>query len=252
MIPIIVLLFWVGDAISQSPFTCGQKETRKRPYGQVELRVRCEYLADDIISVLEYKGKIQHGIAIHFDSTWRKRDSSFFVNGKEDGLCLYWDTLGNVVGRETHRDGKYVGLRESYFAPGRPALIKNYNAKGEEDGPWNVWWKNGNKKSEFMARSGRIVSGTEYYQDGKPRVKYATKNEPEKKNLLEMKYIQAESWAPNGKPAGRITNGAGEWIIFPDGMDSTNRTVFKEVYKDSLVVKVIKLDSAEAAKWVAP
>ena len=225
------------------------------PYGNVELRVECSYLEDKMdnnISVLELKGKIQHGLAIHYDSLWRKRDSSFFVNGKENGRCLYWDTLGNVIGSETYRNGKYVGKRELYFAPGHPSLIKNYNAAGKADGPWQEWWKNGNKKAEYVAKNGHIISETEYYQDGKPRVRLRTKYEPENMNVLKMKHIEAEAWAPNGKSTGKIEKGNGEWIVFPDGKDTANHSVFHEVYKDSLMIKAEKLDSAEIVKWLKP
>ena len=249
---LLLLFLAVSNAASEKSYKCGQKETLKRPYGNVELRVRCEYLADNIIAVLEYKGKVQHGIAIHYDSLWRKSDSSFFVNGKEEGLCLYWDTLGNVVGRETYRNGNYIGKRESYFAPGKPALIKNYNAAGKEDGPWKEWWKNGNKKGEFIAKNGHIISGTEYYEDGKPRIRYRTRYEPENKNVFKMKYIEAKSWAPNGQSTGKIEKGNGEWILFPDGSNKSDHGVFREVYKDSLMVTGGKLDSTEIAKWLKP
>lgn len=244
-------LLFTALIFAQSPYKCGEKQILNRSYGTIELRVNCEYRTDNILSLLEYKGKVQHGFQLDYDTLWRKRDSCFFVNGKENGLCLYWDTLGNVVGREKYRGGKYIGKRERFFAPGRPSLIKNYNTKGEEDGPWEEWWKNGNKKAEFIAKKGHIISGKEYYQDGKPRVQYTTKDEPRKKNYLETKYVQAESWAPNGKPAGRITKGDGEWTVFPDGRDSANHPVFREVYKDSLLVKVTKVDSAEVARWMA-
>lgn len=240
---------------SQAPYRCGQLEKVNRSYGRVELRVSCEYVnSGGMISALEYKSgsDIQHGSAIHFDSLWRKRDSTFFLDGKENGLCLFWDTLGNIVGRETYRDGKFVGKRESFFAPGRPALIKHYNDQGEEEGPWLEWWKNGNKKAEHVARNGEIVSGKEYYQNGKPRVFYVTKYEPENTNVLKSKYIHGEAWAPNGKSTGKIVKGKGEWILFPDGSGPADHAVFREVYKDSVLVEGKKLDSAAQAKWLRP
>jgi antitoxin component YwqK of YwqJK toxin-antitoxin module len=252
MVHLAFLLLLATSISAQDPYTCGQKKMVKRPYGTVELRVDCEYKTKNILSAFEYKGNVQHGFQIDYDSLWRKRDSSFFVNGRENGLCLFWDTLGNVIGRETYRNGMYVGRREAYWSPDHPSLIKNYNASGKEEGSWEAWWKNGNKKSEFLAKNGTIVSGTEYYQNGKPRARYVTKYEPKNKNVFKKKYVQAEAWAPNGKSVGKIVNGNGEWILFPDGKDSTDHTVFREVYKDSLMVKGDKLDSAEIAKWLKP
>jgi hypothetical protein len=91
MLALVVLYLVAGSGHKDVPLICGHKENRKREYGAVELRVSCEYLEmGGMASVLEYKGKVQHGISIHYDSLWRKRDSSFFVNGKENGLCLFW------------------------------------------------------------------------------------------------------------------------------------------------------------------
>jgi hypothetical protein len=251
----ILIFFFICTAAAKAPYECGQKKIRKQAYGTVELRVECSFLEDETdnnISVLEFKGDVQHGVSIHYGSLWRKRDSSFFVDGKENGLCLFWDTLGNIVGRKTYKDGHYIGKRESFFAPGRPALIKHYNDQGEEEGPWEEWWKNGNKKAEYIARGGRIVSGKEYYQSGKPRAFYETKYEPKNMNVLKKKFIHAQAWAPNGKSTGRIVGGKGEWILFPDGKDTTDHAVFREVYKDSVMVEGKELDSAAKAKWLGP
>jgi antitoxin component YwqK of YwqJK toxin-antitoxin module len=239
MIRFAAIFLYLSISGFASPYNCGENKTIKRGYGTVELRVICDYLSDGgFISVLEFRGDVQHGIKIDYDSLWRKRDSSFYRNGKKNGQLIFWDSLGNVVGRESFRNGIQVGKRESYFAPGRPALIKHYNSSGKAHGPWSVWWKNGNKKAEFVARNGEIVSGTEYYQDGQPRAKYLSKYEPRNLNVLKIKRIECEAWAPNGKSTGKITKGNGEWILFPDGSDKTVYGVFREVYKDSLMISV--------------
>ncbi len=252
MVVLLFLLFFIGNINAQAPYTCGKRESKIRPYGTVEMRVDCGYVSDNLITVLEYKNKKQHGFQIDYDSLWRKRDSSFFVNGEKNGSTFFWDTAGNVIGRRTFRQGIPVGKDENYWSPGHSSVIKNYNSQGKVDGPWEEWWKNGNKKAEFIAKNGEIVSGTEYYQNGKPRVHYVTKYEPKNKNVFKTKYIQAESWAPNGKQAGQIVNGNGEWILFPSGKDNTDATVFRDVYKDSLMVKDEILDSIEVAKWLKP
>ena len=190
-----VLLFSIPIS-AQPSYSCGHKEIRKRPYGTVELRVLCDLKEDNILSVIEYKGNVQHGIQVDYDSLWRKRDSSFFVNGKEEGLCLFWDTLGNIKARRTYRKGKYIGLYESYWAPGQPSIIKHYNAQGKEDGPWKEWWKNGNPKLDVIAKSGSITSGTEYYPDGKPRLRFLSLPLAKSESLFKRKNIEGEAWTP--------------------------------------------------------
>jgi antitoxin component YwqK of YwqJK toxin-antitoxin module len=248
------LAFSIVTVHAGSPqFECGKPGIRKRPYGLVELRVDCEDKSEyNVISVLEYKGKKQHGISIHFDSLWRKRDSSFFKNGKEEGLSVFWDTLGNVIGRKTYRNGIQFGKEEYFFAPGRPSLVKHYNSKGEEDGPWSKWWPNGNKRGDFISKRDQIISSDEYYQDGKPRLKFRGKYESKPVPWIERKYVEGESWAPNGKSAGKITKGNGEWILFPDGGDPEHKKVVRYAYKDSILADVDSLTTEEAAKWLAP
>lgn len=69
---------------------------------------------------------------------------------------------------------------------------------------------------------------------------------------LKQKYVNCESWAPNGKPAGKITGGNGEWIIFPNGGDPEHKTVIREVYKDSVLADVDTLTTTETGKWTTP
>jgi antitoxin component YwqK of YwqJK toxin-antitoxin module len=253
MSTIASLLLIYSSVISNTRFQCGQKETITRSYGKIELRVNCDGAEEyNSISVADYKDDVQHGFQIDFNRNWQKKDSSFFKNGKEEGTALYWDTLGNIIGKENYLHGKYIGKRESYFSPGHPAIIKNYNKEGKEDGPWFEWWKNGNKKGEFIAKNGEIISGTEYYQDGKPRINYRDKYDPKNRNVFKTKRIEGEAWAPNGNSTGKIERGNGEWIKFPDGKNPENKSVFHEVYKDSLMIKGEKLDSAQMVKWLNP
>lgn len=217
------------------------------------MRVDCSYRDEyNIISVSEFKGKKLHGVTLHFDSTWRKKDSTFYTNHKEHGTTLIWDSLGNVIASRSHRRGIQVGKEENYWSPGRPSIIQNYNSKGEVDGPWQKWWPNGNKRGEFVSKNDQVISSSEYYQDGKPRLKFQGKYETKRVNWLKQKYVYCESWAPNGKPAGKITAGNGEWIIFPDGGDPEHKTVIREVYKDSVLADVDTLTADEIRKWSAP
>ena len=243
-----LILATIALSSAGTDYTCGERKMVKRPYGAVELRVRCDYKSENRISVLEYKGNVQHGFQMGYDSLWRKRDSTFFKNGKAEGTRLYWDSLGNVIGRETLRGGIFVGKRELFFSANKPSLIKNYNAAGREDGEWKEWWENGNRRAELIAKDGEIIAGEEFYQDGKPRIRYRSKYDPQNKSALKIKRIEGESWDPSGKQAGKIDNGNGDWIIFPDGKSGTSSVAVHEFYKDSLLIKSEPLDPGEITK----
>lgn len=252
---ILMALVAAAPALAENTYQCGQNQSKARRYGSVILKVDCSFLEDSTdnnITVAEFKGKKRHGIEIHFDSLWRKRDSSFHVNGKQEGLTVFWDTLGNIIGRKNYKNGVQSGKEEYFFAPGRPSLVKNYNSKGEEDGPWSKWWPNGNKRGDFVSKNDQILSSEEYYQNGKPRLKFRGKYEPKSVSWIERKFVEGESWAPNGKPAGKITKGNGEWILFPDGGDPQHKKVVRYTYKDSILADVDSLSAEEVAKWSTP
>lgn len=242
----VICLIQIGH--SMDTYSCGEKKTFIRKYGKVEMRVDCELIKGRIL-VSEFKGNILHGSSQGFDrgSGWR-RDSCFYMNGKETGLSLVWDSLGNVIRRSTTKNGVQVGKMESFFGLGRPAVVKFYNSSGREDGPIQEWWKNGNKKAELVAKNGQIVSGTEYYPDGKPRIAYVTKYQP-KRGVFGTKYIQLESWAPDGRPSGKIVAGNGEYLIWP-AEPSSPFFLHREIYKDSLMIQVDELDSAKVELWL--
>src|SRR5690606_1696856 len=130
---LLQILIFISIGSGSPPYPCGFNEIRKKSYGAVEFRVNCRGRQEyNIVSALEYKGKIQHGVQLHYDSLWRKQDSCFMLSGKKEGEALFWDSLGNVIGRESYRKGKYIGFMEFYWEPGRPSLIKHYNAQGKE------------------------------------------------------------------------------------------------------------------------
>lgn len=179
------------------------------------------------------------------------RPESKYILKNDDQVDSFfrWDSLGYLVARGFYKDGKPFGKQETWFGADKPKDVRNFISKGIEEGPTFKWWPNGNKRLEGIKKNDDLVSATEFYFDGRPRVKYLTKFEPEVKSVFKTKYINAEAWAPNGNPCGKIQDGNGEWLLFPNGSDSTDQTTFREVYKDSLAIKIEKVDSATVAKW---
>src|SRR3954466_11522010 len=113
MISFLLISLLSVDASTLQPYSCGQIEMRKRPYGKVELRVSCDDIKKyNSIFVAEFKKERQHGISLHYDSLWRKVDSCFYINESEEGECLFWDSLGNIVGRHLYHNGIRIGKDE--------------------------------------------------------------------------------------------------------------------------------------------
>ena len=182
-----------------------------------------------------------------------KLESQYSVKKEEQVDSFFrWDSSGNLTARGFYRNGKPSGKQEAWFGVDRPKDVRYYDSNGFEDGPTFQWWPNGNKKLEGVKKQSNLTTATEFYPNGRPRVKYQIKHEPNRKLIFKSKYISAESWAPNGKSCGKIQNGNGEWILFPSGADSTDRTTFREVYRDSLAIKIEKVDSATVSRWCEP
>lgn len=242
-----LLLFGVG--ITSEQYKCGEKKMVDRPYGKVQLRVNCD-LDTTEMWVSEYRGDEPHGISIAFDrETGRRLDSCFFRNGKQEGQRLAWDSTGFIKYRETYRNGSPYGKKVSFFGPNRPATLSNYDSKGRKHGLQQEWWPNGNKKFEVTFKNGEPLSGTEYYQNGRPRIRFVMPFQP-KRDWISQHTISYESWAPDGRAAGVVKNGQGEIVRFLDTVTTLPSEGFHEVYRDSLQDKVEDWDAATVAKWL--
>lgn len=225
---------------------CGDTSTVHRPYGKIIRVVECEYIRDNIISVLEYKGETQHGTTIHYDSLWRIKDSSFFVNGKKNGDIVFFDTLARESGRITYKNGVRVGKEAFFFSPGHPERVKYYDKDGKEHGPWFEWWPNGNKRKELELSHGQLRNSLEFFPNGKPRLKYSVHFKKVSPILFDRKVSDMETWAPDGRSAGKVQKGAGEVLLFQLDEDKLIPEVILETYRDSLVKGVDVLDTLQA------
>jgi antitoxin component YwqK of YwqJK toxin-antitoxin module len=228
-------------------YPCGQELKHFRPYGKITEKVDCNR-GDGFFTVGEFKGKIRHGhkMRFHKKEGW-KRDSSFYQNNLQEGLPIGWDSAGNVRYRYQYKKGEQVGRQENFWGPGKFHSILHFNDSGKEEGAQSEWWENGNKKSETIAKDGQIVSGTEYYPSGKPRVTYVTKYNP-KRGVFTTQYISAASWAPDGRPTGSVVKGNGNYMLW-SAEPETPIVVHQEFYKDSTLITVKELDSAAVEAW---
>lgn len=231
------------------PYACGEKRSIHRPYGRVELRVDCE-LTKGRMWVAEFKGEILHGPSQGYVlATGKRRDSCFYKNDEKSGLSLVWDSLGNVLRRTHFWKGKEVGRTESFFAVGKPGVIRNLDSSGRQQGPQEEWWPNGNKKSEAIAKDGFYISATEYYPNGKPRLRYVTEYSP-KLLIFGRKMFAQESWAPDGRSAGKVVDGQGEILLFSADSARGRLAAHREIYKDSLMTDLNEFDSAQVIHWL--
>ncbi|MDB5102987.1 MAG: hypothetical protein JWP91_676 [Fibrobacteres bacterium] len=247
---ILFLLLGIMQVVAKpEPYSCGEKKMVKRPYGRVEVRVDCE-LTEGRMWVAEFKGEVLNGFSQEFiRATGKRHDSCFYVNGIETGRSLVWDSSGNILTEAFSKDGHNIGKFTSFFRPGVPAAFRNYDSSGRLEGRQQEWWKNGQPKSDLMSKNGQIISGTEYYPDGKPRIRYASVYDP-KRTVFGTKTIESESWAPDGRFAGKVEKGQGEQLLFHAEPKKGSIAAHREIYKDSLMTHLDEFDSAAVEKWL--
>lgn len=228
-------------------YPCGQEKKVIRSYGKVTEKVSCNP-GDTYLAVEEFKSNKLHGHSMRFHKVggWKK-DSTFYLNGVQSGTRLSWDSSGLVIRINKYRNGRLFGKQEGFSGPGKPKFVFNYDSTGEKDGPQSEWWENGNKKSETMDKKGQVISGTEYYPNGKPRVTYVTVYNP-KRGVFGTRYVSASSWAPNGRPTGSVVKGNGDFMLW-EAEPEEPFVVHQEFYKDSNLVTVKTLDSAQVEGW---
>ncbi len=165
------------------------------------------------------------------------------------GLYCSGILLESIVARKNYRNGIQIGKDENYYSPGHPSLIKNYNDSGQEEGLWQEWWPNGNKKLVAQCHKGLIISDEEYFPNGNLRLKeQATREEdPSKGN---QRLIFSESFSPTGKATGKVINGTGELWTFSAEPDSTLKRyrVEQEIFKNGLRVHNAQADAKTVEK----
>ena len=80
-----------------------------------------------------------------------------YENGKENGPCMLYDTLGNLIGTIEYRSG-YVVKRET---------INRLDANGYKQGIWKYFWENGLLSMEGVYLNGKKNGFFKYYdQEG--------------------------------------------------------------------------------------
>lgn len=250
MIWVIGFAIFLASGTEKASYKCGEARKVKRPYGTVLRTVDCEYAELGTIGVVEYKGKVQHGSTIHFDASWRMRDSSFYLNGKTHGRVVFWDSLGNVRGYSEFKDGVKVGKEEFFHAPGVPASIVRYDSNGKEHGSWLEWWPNGSLRKDLTLNHGLIHRWLDFYPTGKPHLLYTARYRKKDGLEYERRIDTMRTWAPDGRPSGDVRDGKGEVLLFLMDAKKDNAVfgVVRETYRDSVVKAVEALDTVKAYK----
>ncbi len=91
-------------------------------------------------------------------------------NGKVQGLCTFYDQLGNLVSTQTYKDGEPNGIVRTYYPSGQLKSLGSMKPGGDISGPVQEYYEDGVLKSDGMI-SGKIPflssQTKQYTRDGK-------------------------------------------------------------------------------------
>jgi len=114
-----------------------------------------------------------------------------YENGKENGPCMLYDTLGNLIGTIEYRSG-YVVKRET---------INRLDANGYKQGIWKYFWENGLLSMEGVYLNGKKNGFFKYYdQEGNFKQIEKWENDILIEDAVETKRLDRKvEYHPNGK-----------------------------------------------------
>ncbi len=144
---------------------------------------------------LRYEGKFDHGTEVdtfkfYFDSGELQAVNYFrgkngvayswqyggednlaaegkYINTQRDSIWTFYDFDGNVITRETYKDGKREGPVITYFDSGKKAEIVNY-INDQKVGEWLQFYESGKHKARGEYKNGSLQGEVIYYEpDGK-------------------------------------------------------------------------------------
>lgn len=89
-------------------------------------------------------------------------------NGIKNGTYEAFYDDGVLYEKATYKEGKLIGKRILHFTNGQPEIVEHYNEKGELDGPYITYYKNGQIKAEKTYKKNKLEGKVlVYYENGK-------------------------------------------------------------------------------------
>ena len=82
-----------------------------------------------------------------------------FVNGKPDGLQIFWHTNGVKSVEWYHKEGIPHGNSKSYYMNGQLHQEGSYDM-GRQIGEWAEWDEDGNKTKTAQFEKGQLIKET--------------------------------------------------------------------------------------------
>jgi antitoxin component YwqK of YwqJK toxin-antitoxin module len=215
----------------------------------IVIRTTCDDKSTKWVS--EYYKTKRHGEVKTYYPNGKLWSIHFYKNGLESDSTIIWDSLGNIGRKKYFRDGIQVGGDTSWFSNGKLKGLSQYNDKGQYHGLQMQWYDETHLEYEEHFLAGIRTSVTGYYRNGNLRYKLIETGSRTDDGYVTTRVVQGESWSWSGKSISKIINGNGNIIMLPTDFNNLVNELFpgqpvigyEEEYRDSVAVKLKKLDS---------
>ena len=264
----------VQDGIAETYFTNGAKSAAYTYVdGKLNGETREYYSTGVLKQVVMYKDGKKNGHATYYHPTGNKMyeadykddqlDGAFmqwhengqvdiqldFINGKREGPAKYYYSNGQKEEEGFFKADNQVGEWKGWYKDGSMRFERSFNDKGQLNGIYKSWFRNGKEQGESVyadgklngttkefARDGTLITALEYKDDAIQSYKCYDKsgavivdgNKPGRKVLYAAKYQNG-----NKRAEGEYLNGKqeGSWTYY----DIYGSVKSKEIFKDGQV-----------------
>lgn len=118
-----------------------------------------------------FRGKTGNCKSYQYGEKEQLAAEGIYMNQKRDSVWTFYNRDGDIIARESYKEGEKHGKSEAYHTNGKVAEVKHYQM-GEKQGEWKRFFESGRPMAEGNYSNGILDGEVVYYHpNGKPRLK---------------------------------------------------------------------------------
>ncbi len=159
------------------------------------------YKNGKIGAIIKYRLGCTIDTVFGFYSNGNKEEITPYAACQRHGLSQRFDSTGGLLFEGEFKDGKKVGLQKEFWRKGVPKHEMFYDSSTFKANEEKSWYINGKLSEEIS-----IENGIEETRDYAPNGKLVQHTHAK---AADGNLITGESFDPDGKPTGKVTQGNG-------------------------------------------
>lgn len=196
---------------------------------------------------------MRHGPYFKFHSNGQKAVQGTFVNGKANGLFVFWLPDGSKAEEKGYQNGQLSGVYVKYGKENQKVIEGRY-FNGKKNGKFSYWGKAGRLKQEASFRE-NIKDGvwTTFNKDGQPRSRFTYKA-GKKEGKAELFYsngsVRSQGTFVDNEQHGQWTNYFAEGNLKSQGSYDTGEKTGPWTFyrRQGGIAKVVTYENGRAVR----